>query len=213
MRMKLQLFTIGILLSINVFADGYYPEPTSLDQPWSVTLSGGKGKYHNDFFNDGEALFARLALGNELVLTGDLALGLEVGVQNGNNLRLNIPYTTLAVLEWLPVQTSLGPMLDLLITAKSDPLIGSSFFAQLKGGVAYRHWRIKQYQINDLSQVTGEIQAGLGYPITALASLSLLYQGVLGNDPNTQLNLFSKTGRISYIPTLHAVLLGFSVNL
>jgi hypothetical protein len=211
--MKLHLFAIGILLSINVFADGYYPELTAHDQPWSITVSGGKGKYQNNFYHDSETVFGRLALANELILTGDFALGLEIGVQKGNNMHLQIPMKTLAVLEWLPVHTSLGPMLDLLITAKSDPLIGSSFFAELKGGLAYRNWRIKQYQINNLSLLAGEVQAGFGYPITALASLSLLYQGVFGGDPNTQMNLLSKTGHIYNIPTLHAVLLGFSVNL
>jgi hypothetical protein len=213
MRMKLQLSIIGILLSTNVFADGYYPEPTSQDQPWSITASIGKGKYQHTYSHDGEAALARLALGNEMMLSGDIALGLELGVQNGNHFRLPIPYETLAVLEWLPVQTTLGPMLDLLITAKSDPLCGSAFFAQLKGGVAYRNWRIKQKSINDLSQLAGEIQAGFGYPITALATLNLLYQGVFSNDPNLQLNVYNKTGHVSNIPALHGVLLGFSVNL
>jgi hypothetical protein len=213
MRMKLQLFAIGILFSINVFADGYYPELTSQDQPWSINASFGKGKYPHVYHNDGETALARLALGNELMLSGDIALGLEFGVQSGNHMHLQIPYETLAVLEWLPVQTTLGPMLDLLITAKSDPLYGSSFFAQLKGGVAYRNWRIRREPVNDLSQLAGEIQAGFGYPITALASLNLLYQGVFGSDPNFKLNIYSKTGHISSIPPLHAVLLGLSVNL
>lgn len=213
MRIKLQLFTIGILFSLNVFSDGYYPEPTSQDQPWSITASVGNGKYQNTYAKEGETALARLALGNEMMLTGAFALGLEFGLQNGHHMHLKIPNETLAVLEWLPVQTTLGTMLDLLITAKSDPLSGSSFFAQLKGGVAYRNWRTQQEQINDLSQLAGEIQAGFGYPITALASLSLLYQGVFGYDPSVQWSFYNKTGHITNIPTLHAVLLGFSVNL
>jgi hypothetical protein len=211
--MKLQFFTIGILLSINVFADGYYPDLTSQDQPWSITASIGKGKYQHTYRKDGDAAVGRLALSNEMLLARDFALGLEFGVQNGNHMRLQIPYETLAILEWLPVRTTLGPMLDLLVTAKSDPLGGSSFFAQFKGGVAYRKWRVKLDPINDLSQLAGEIQAGFGYPITALASLNLLYQGVFGSDPNLKLNIFNKVGHISNIPALHAVLLGFSVNL
>jgi hypothetical protein len=213
MKMKLQLLTVGILLSLNVFADGYYPEPTSQDQPWSIIASVGQGKYQNSYPKEGNAALARLALGNEMLLTGDVALGLELGLQNNSYIRLQIPYETLVILEWLPVRTTLGPMLDLLITAKSDPLAGSSFFAQLKGGVAYRNWQIKQDQINDLSRLAGEVQAGFGYPITALASLSLLYQGVFGGDPNLTLSLYNKTGHVSNIPALHAVLLGFSVSL
>ncbi|BCA95108.1 hypothetical protein TUM19329_14690 [Legionella antarctica] len=215
MRMKLQLGIIGIILSINVFANGvrYYPESTSQDQPWSVTASVGKSKYPNTYSTDSDAVLARLALGNEMMLSGDIALGLELGVQNGSHIRLHIPYETLEVLDWIPVQSTLGTMLDLLITAKSDPLCGSEFFAQLKGGVAYRNWRIKQKSINDLSQLAGEIQAGFGYPITALATLSLLYQGVYSNEANLKINAYTKRGHVSNIPSLHGVLLGFSVNL
>lgn len=213
MKMKLHVFIIGFLLSFNLLADGYSPELTSLDQPWSITASFGSGKYAHIYSKDGKTALGRLALGNELVLTGDYAVGLELGFQNGNHMRLNIPKETLAVLEWLPVRTSLGPMLDLLITAKSDPLGGSAFFAQLKGGVAYRYWQIKNQPVNDLSQLAGEIQAGFGYPITALANLSLLYQGVFGGDPNLTINTVTKSGHVSNIPALHALLLGFSVNL
>ncbi|MBL7479892.1 hypothetical protein [Legionella bononiensis] len=213
MKMKLQLFTLGILLSVNVFADGYYPELTSQDQPWTVIASVGNGRFQDIYSNDGKSVIGRLALGNELMLSGDFALGLELGVQNGHQMRLKIPNETLAVLEWLPVKTTLGPMLDLLITAKSDPLFGSSFFAQLKGGVAYRYWQVEHRPIKEISQLAGELQAGFGYPITALASLNVLYQGVYGNDPKLRIYNSTKTASISNIPILHAVLLGLTVNL
>lgn len=214
MRIKLQLFIIGILFSFNLYAeDVYYPQSPSQDQPWSVTASVGKGKYQSTYPNDADTVLARLALNNELMLAGDFSLGLEFGLQNGHRMRLKIPYKTLAVLEMLPVQSTLGPMFDLLITAKSDPLSGSSLYAQLKGGIAYRSWRIQQSRINDLAQLAGEIQAGFGYPLTALASLSLLYQGVFGYDPYFQWNFDKNIGHVSNIPALHALLLGFSVNL
>ena len=212
MRIKLRLFIIGILFSCNLHADGYL-EAISQNQPWSITASVGDGKYQNTYSREGDTALARLALGNEMLLTGDFALGWEFGLQNGHRMRIQIPHETLAALEWLPVQTTLGPMLDFLITAKSDPLAGSAFFAQLKGGVAYRKWKTQLIQINDLAKLAGEIQAGFGYPITALASLSLLYQGVFGYAPNVQTNLYNKTATITNIPALHAVLLGFSVNL
>ncbi len=211
MKIKLQTLTLGTLLSLNAIADGYSPELTSLDQPWSVTASFGKGAYQNIHSNDAKTAVGRVALGNEMILTGDYAWGLELGLQNGNHMRVTIPKETLAVLEWLPVRSSLGPMLDLLITAKSDPLGHSAFFAQLKGGVAYRHWQIKQDPLYDLTQLAGEVQAGFGYPITALANLSLLYQGVFGSDPNFKMN--TTYAQASNIPVLHAVLLGFTVNL
>ncbi|MDI1352242.1 MAG: hypothetical protein PSV35_05650 [bacterium] len=213
MNMKLQLFFIGILISIKGFADGYYPEPIPEDQPWAITASVGPGKFKHLYPKNSKHTLARLAVNNEMLLTGELAWGLELGVQNGNTMRLNIPPETLAVLEWLPVRTALAPMFDLLITAKSDPLAGSSFFAQLKGGIAYRYWQVENKAIKDFSQLTGEIQAGFGYPLSTLASLNLIYQGVFGGDPNLKINIYSKNGAITNIPTLHALLLGLSVNI
>jgi hypothetical protein len=211
--MNMKLIIPGILISFLVFADGYYPELTSQDQPWSITASIGNGKYQHIPSPEGDAALARLALSNELLLTGDVALGLELGVQNGNHLHFRIPYQNAPVLRIIPVHTYLSPMLDLLVTAKSDPLAGSAFYAQIKGGIAYRNWRIQQNTINELSQLAGEIQAGFGYPITALASLNLLYQGVFGGNPDLTLNLATQTAQLSNIPILHALLLGLSVNL
>lgn len=213
MNIKLQVIAIGLLLSLNLFAGVLSPEMTSQDQPWSITASVGHGEYQKMFPKDKQSTLARLAMDNELLLTGDFALGLEFGIQSGAQMHLDIPYETLAVLEWLPVQTTLGPMLDLLFTAKSDPLFGSSFFALLKGGIAYRYLQVERKPIKELSQLAGEFQAGFGYPITALANLNLLYQGVYGNDPFVKVYSATKTASISNIPILHAVLLGFSVNL
>jgi len=213
MKMKLPLLIIAILLSTSLFADGYYPEPMTTDQPWTVTASIGTGRYQYLHNSSSKTALGRLAVGSDLVLTGDLAWGLELGVQNGNKMHLAIPYETLVFLQWLPVKTSLGPMIDVLVTAKTDPLIGSSFFAHIKGGFAYRKWQIEHQAINDISQLAAEVQAGVGYPITTLASLNLLYQGVFGNDPNLVINPNNKTAHITSIPSLHAVLLGLSVNI
>lgn len=213
MKMKLRLLLVGILLSTQLFADGYYPEPLPPEQPWSVIASIGNGKYEQARTHLSQTAIGRLALGNELMLTGELAWGFELGIQNGNGMYLIIPKETLALLEWLPVKTSLGPMVDLLVTAKSDPLAGSLLFAQLKGGVAYRKWQIERRSINDLTQIAAEIQAGLGYPLNQITSFSLLYQGVFGNDPCLAINTYAKSARVSNIPALHAILLGFSVNI
>lgn len=213
MKMKLALLIIAILLSKPLLADGYYPEPMSPDQPWSVSASVGAGSYQYVHNSSSKNVVGRFAVAGDLVLTGDLAWGLELGVQNGNKMRLAIPYETLTLLNWLPVKTNLGPMLDVLVTAKSDPLIGSSFFAQLKGGFAYRKWQIENQAINDLSELAAEVQAGLGYPITTLANLNLIYQGVFGNDPNLVVNPNKKTAHLTNIPSLHAILLGLSINI
>lgn len=210
--MKIKYITtfFGILFSLSAFADGYTPELLEMDQPWSVTASFGNGKYQRT--TDSNAI-GRFAVDDDILLTGKYAVGLELGLQSGNRLKLDLPIETLTALEWLPMRSSLGPMFDLLVTAKSDPLGNSPIFAHLKGGVAYRSWQINNEYIHGLSQLAGEVQAGFGYPLTALASLSLLYQGVFGGEPNFVVNPTTKTAHVSNIPALHAVLLGFSVNL
>ncbi|WP_131779152.1 hypothetical protein [Legionella bozemanae] len=210
----MKLIVIGILFSFNAIAGDYFPKLTSQDQPWSVTASAGAGNYQITS-RDKNVPIGRLALANEMMLAGNIALGLELGLQTGTHIKLNMPQETfLALKKWIPMQTTLAPTLDLLITSKSDPLGNSAFFAQLKGGLAYRHWRDKHVPLNDISQLAGEVQAGFGYPITALASLSLLYQGIFsGNGSNFHLDTYSKREQLSNIPTLHAVLLGLSVNL
>ncbi|MBI2785524.1 MAG: hypothetical protein HYX60_04130 [Legionella longbeachae] len=210
----MRLIIIGILLSFNVIASDYYPKLTSQDQPWSITASTGSGNYQITASNRNTAL-GRLALANEMLLAGNIAFGLELGLQTGNRITLDITQETLNVLtKWISIPTTLAPTLDLLITTKSDPLGDSSFFAQLKGGLAYRHWRDDRLPFNDISQLAAEIQAGFGYPITALANLNLLYQGIFsGNGPNFHWNTYSKKESLSNIPTLHALLVGLSVNL
>jgi hypothetical protein len=203
---------IGMLSSFTAYAGGFSPSLTSQDQPWSITASAGSGNYQVQS-PDRNAALGRLALGNEMLLAGDIALGLELGLQTGNKIRLNITRETLNLFKWFPIYTTLAPTLDLLVTTKTDPIGNSSFFAQLKGGVAYRHWKIDRIPVNEISQLAGEVQAGLGYPLTALASLNLLYQGIYGNNPATQVNPYSKKENLANIPTLHAFLVGLSINL
>ncbi|KTD40456.1 hypothetical protein [Legionella parisiensis] len=210
----MKLIVIGILFSFNAIAGDYFPKLTSQDQPWSFIATAGAGNYQITS-RDKSVPIGRLALANEMMLAGNIALGLELGLQTGTHIKLNMPQEAfLALKKWIPMQTTLAPTLDLLITSKSDPLGNSSFFAQLKGGLAYRHWQDNRVPLNDISQLAGEVQAGFGYPITALANLSLLYQGIFsGNGPNFHFDTYSKREQLSNIPTLHAVLLGLSVNL
>lgn len=209
----MKLFIIGILLSFNVIASDYFPIQTSQDQPWSVIASAGTGNYQLDSRDSNTAL-GRLALANELMLAGSVALGLELGLQTGSHMKIEIARETLKTLKrLLPLHTALAPTLDLLITTKSDPLGNSPVFAQLKGGLAFRHWS-EDNTFSDISQLAGEIQAGFGYPITALASLSLLYQGIFsGNGQNVYFNTHTQKEYLTNIPTLHALLVALSVNL
>ncbi|WP_156812516.1 hypothetical protein [Legionella tunisiensis] len=180
------------------------------DNRWSVTASTGYTEYQNMYHNDGHSVIARMAVAAELLATTQSSFGIELGVQNGRSMRLGIPPGTLDVLGGV-VRTTVKPMLDLLITANSSPVTESLLFAQVKGGIAYRHWQIASYLIENKSELAGEVQAGFGYPITEVTSLNLLYQGVFGTTPKIRANSSMESWHLSNIPVQHGLLLGFSI--
>jgi hypothetical protein len=109
--------------------------------PWSVTASLGYTNYQSMYSDDGQTALGRLAIGKELFTRKYLIFGLEIGVQSGNTMRLNVPQITLDEIGGLPNQSTVKPTLDLLATAKIQPLGSSQFFGEIKGGIAYRQWQ------------------------------------------------------------------------
>ena len=88
---------------------------------------------------------------------------------------------------------------------------------QLKGKIKQNWGKLTDNQLDVIAgkrdQLAGEIQAGFGYPLTSLSHLNLLYQGIYGGNPNYSMNSYAKSGHVTSIPSLHAILLGFSVNI
>jgi hypothetical protein len=180
--------------------------------PWIVVGSLGYTAYQNILDCDSQTVLGRFAIAKELFGTPYSNFGLELGVQSGNTMHLDVSEATLDELGGLPIQSTMKPMVDLLATAKITPT-NSPFFALLKGGIAYRHWQFDgRNSVNNLSKFSGEVQAGAGYSIGSLASLSLLYQGVFGGNPNFTVSEVCPSGRVSRIPTQQGVLLSFSFN-
>jgi hypothetical protein len=65
--------------------------------------------------------------------------------------------------------------------------------------------------VNDLSQISPELQAGLGYKINDYLAIHIEYQHVFGGDPYYQVNELTQTETIANIPTQKAVLLGLTL--
>lgn len=212
---RISLSALGCFLSFNASANSYLPAFVSntdnLDNnSWSVSASLGYSEYQHMVGSDGKAPIGRLGFGAELLTTNHAILGVELGLQSGNHMRLPVPEGAFGALCGA-VRTSMRPMLDLLITANANILRESLLFTQLKGGVAYRHWQIENIWINNKSQLAGEVQAGLGYPLTEISNLNLLYQGIFGGNPRLRANPLSDSGFIANMPIQHGVLFGFSI--
>ena len=202
---------------------GSYIEP----RPWSVI--GGLGYTWYDFgynggslaapaaqasIGDGQTAFGRFAIARDLAKRNSIQFGLELGVQSGNIMRLDIPQATLDLLAGMPVQANIKPMIDLLATATTEPLMNTPAYGVLKAGIAYRRMQIDEsVTVNDLSQVGFELQAGLGANITDRARLALLYQGVFNGSTNFTVNIAADTGHVSNIPMQNGILLALSYTL
>ncbi|RMX04729.1 hypothetical protein EAW55_03570 [Legionella jordanis] len=176
---------------------------------WSILASLGYSQFEHVYSDDGQTALGRLAIGAELLTTTKTAFGLEVGVQNGNHMRVKLPADTIDLVGGV-VRTTVKPMLDFLLTANTIPISESLLFAQLKGGIAYRQWQMERNFISNKTELAGEVQAGFGYPLTEVTSLNLLYQGVFGGKARFHPPL-NDPGYFSSIPTQHGILFGFSV--
>lgn len=196
--------------------------PLTTEKPhssWSVIGSLGYTWYQSAYngsstargaIGDGETSLGRFAIARNLGMFKMVGLGAEVGVQNGNTMRLNINQAQLDELGGLPIQTTVKPMLDLLATASYQP-IGAPVFVLGKAGIAYRRLQINdRVTFNDLSEVAFEVQAGLGMNLSDRANLSLNYQGIFDGKTRYVINTTAFTGHISNIPNQNGILLSLS---
>lgn len=215
MPIKPILVLLGCCLSFVSFAGsmGTAPPPAEIDNcPWSITGSLGYAGLVGAYAGQGQSGAGRFAMGKVFHDYGRSSLGLELGVQNGTTMQLFIPEATLDVLGGVPVTVTVKPLLDLLVTWNFSPIASSAGFGELKLGAAYRRMDVLIRQtVNNKSQFSCEIQAGLGMPITDVATLSLLYQGIFGSNLNFQANAITETGLIANIPVQNGVLLSLNV--
>src|SRR5205814_85253 len=130
-----------------------------------------------------------------------------------NTARLSVPESIQNQLGGLPVDSTIKPSLDLLLTGKVYPLSKRIFFTQIKVGAISRRWQFTRGSINDVSQVNPEIQVGIGYDINKLVSLSFSYQGVFGNNPDFKIVSEDCLAHVSGIPGESSIILGLSIYL
>ena len=179
--------------------------------PWLITGSAGFANFDNSGDNSGGAMVGRFAIGKAFYNSGHTLAGLELGIQNGNRMSIGASQATLDEMGSLPIWTTVKPMMDILGTIQ----VGSDktdAFLILKGGLAYRQWETERQSINNLSQLAGEVQAGIGLPIAKMATLNVLYQGVYGGSVDFRVNPDS-SGHVANIPAQNGVLISLSLLL
>ena len=228
MRIKAGMIAItGCVLSLNVMAGTMGASAVEEYRPWSVIGSLGYIWYNNLYdggvgadpsaqtaIGDGQTALGRFAIARYFGAFKTVRFGAEIGVQNGNTARLNIPQVQIDNLGGLLPQVTIKPMLDILATASWQPVDSVPVFGIIKPGIAYRRMQINdRVTFNDLSEVAFELQAGLGTHISDRATLSLNYQGVFSGNTTYTLNTTTFTGNISNIPAQNGLLLSLSYTI
>ena len=224
MRIKAGIIAAGCFLSLSAVAGTMGPVQDAEYRPWSVVGSLGytwwDSVYDGGFvadtdaqlaIGDGQTPLGRFAIARDFGAYKTVRFGAELGVQNGNTVRLGYSEEQLDLLGGMPVQATMKPMLDLLATAAWQPMESVPAFGLVKAGIAYRRLQINdRTSVNDVSEVAFEIQAGLGMHISDRANLSLNYQGVFNGSTSYAVHPIPGTGHISNIPNQNGLLLSLS---
>ncbi len=199
---------------MSAFAALQYKEAAPI-QEWRPLLHvgayGGYGVVNGAYKNDGQTAQARLTLGISAFTYKNLLIGAELGIQSGNTMRLKASSAIISASGDLPIQSTLKPLLDLLITLKTQLVADRPLFGIAKGGIAYR-----QLQLNDrtsssdsLQKINGELQIGLGYNLTQQLMLTAFYQGIYANgSAGVSIDASGDNTYIKHIPTQQAGFLG-----
>lgn len=176
---------------------------------WELTTALGGGWYDHMLGNDGQTVIGRLSLGHSWNLALPLALTSEIGVQNGNRMRLDVARDIIESQGGEPINLQIKPTIDILAGLRI-PFGSSGIYAGIKMGGVYRQLQIDRESINDLKQWSLEAMLGLGYQVTKNASLTLSYQRMFGQTPTVQSNPEKEVALLRGMPTQQVILLGVS---
>lgn len=180
--------------------------------PWTVDGAFGMAHFPGMTNQDGQTAMGRLSLGRTFFTQPYWQMGIETGIQSGNTMRLSLPKASIDVLGGVPIEAKLKPFLDVLLSLKTEPLGSIPIIGWLKGGVAYRQLQVDRVSVNDLNELSPEIQVGFGYRINEQTTINLGYQAIFGKQSTLTVNPSTETGVMQYIPGQQALLIGFSFN-
>jgi hypothetical protein len=216
--MKRTLLAIASLaLSLPLCANatdykGMAPTQSWLPSNMYIGASQGYGNVNDMLHNDGQGAIGRLTFGVDVYDWNPAAISLELGLQNGRTMRHSPASNDPDFDIDLPIDTTLNPVNDLLLSVRFP--ITCQFYGVVKGGIAYRRFQFENGDyVNNLNQVSGEFQAGVGYEVTNHARLALYYQGIYANGKVNFTQNSDGFVHVSNIPTQQAGFLGLEITL
>ncbi len=174
--------------------------------PWFTSINVGYGHYNEMFRQDGTYPLLRISFGKELISAANTHLGLELGAETGNTMRLTVPQNLLDQVGGMACKTIMKPPIDLLVTSRT--LMNKNISILLKGGAALWTWQFDSCSSKDIIDVSPEVQVGLGYTINDNSFVQLLY----GYTKGSAFNYFITAEKLEFIgtPNQHKLLLGIT---
>ncbi len=203
---------IIILLTLMSLTGLTYAYNETQCKPWTVHAAFGMAHTPDMTNHDGQSAVGRFSLGRTIFTNPYWHVGIEAGIQSGNTQRLALSKESIDVLGGVPISAQIKPLLDVLISLKTEPVGGFPLIAWMTGGVAFRQLQVDRVEVNDVQTYSPEIVAGFGYRINEQATITIGYQTIWGKKPELTVFPESETGVLHHIPAQQAVLIGCSFN-
>lgn len=196
-----------------LFAGAMGTESNNQLPPLYLGVYGGYGHFDSTYKSDGNYAQGRLAFGVQLKQMANNSIGLELGLQSGNSMRLDGSEQLLNSAYGTPAITPLAnlkPVIDGLATIRGKFKSDCTLFYLLKGGIAYRqlHLEDRTSSRDTLNEIAPEMQVGVGMNITSNMVATIFYQGIYSNS-NVGIGIDAVADTtIQHIPTQQAGFIG-----
>ncbi len=218
-----KLILTACMLTSSLTMAGSYGQSSTSDSDsetkgiWRFSGTIGVSKFKDMMETDGNTIFTRLAIGADLWRTEYGNIGLELGAQTVNHMRLNLTAVQLTDLGDTIVSTTISGAADLLMTYEYPFNVsgddGANYAVFVKAGVAYRTMHTDRDTINTLKKTSPELQLGFNFDVGEHSSISIAYQGIFSGKMELVTNTASGgTGIIKNIPSQNGALISFNYH-
>ncbi len=174
-------------------------------------LSGGYGIFQHVLPQDGVSGLLRFSLGVQVPIQKNLNIGMEIGSQTGNRMRINTE-NAIFVVGTAPVFLTVKPILDALVTL-TYTLDESPIFFEIKGGSFYSDGMVDSLTIPNKSQISPEIIGGVGMHVNSKVNIVVYYQHIFsGRATLVNMDFLTGTANLSQLSTLQSGFIGLEIH-
>jgi hypothetical protein len=210
------LLALSLVFAASLYAKQEDPPPPACcsDFP-SKMFVGAYGVLSGAYENDGMSAFGRLTFGVDAWNWNRYGFGFEVSFQSGNTVRLEASDAIIAAAGGLPIQASLKPIIDFLVSAKCRLTDSYPLYLFAKGGFAFRQLQLegRTSSSDQINRVNGEIQAGFSYQLTPHGRISVSYQAIISKENSGIKASPSNDILLNSIPMQQGALIGIEYSL